>query len=221
MARYYFEAMCVKQKLCTLLLASLSTLPLRSPAPASHQDQIAAHSRLAQQYLNERRPDLAIPEFQALVSLEPRNLDAQGNLGVLLFFQGDYVKAEPHLRAALEMQPNLTKIQTLLGMAEKRTGDTTKAADRPINRHGKMASARLSAAAVADIVKRYVAAVGLDATEFAGHSLRSGLATSAAAAGASERSIMNQTGHRSVQMVRRYIRDGNLCPDNSGGKLGL
>jgi tetratricopeptide (TPR) repeat protein len=127
MARYYFEAMCVKQKLCTLLLASLSTLPLRSQAPASHQDQIAAHSRLAQQYLNERRPDLAIPEFQALVSLEPRNLDAQGNLGVLLFFQGDYVKAEPHLRAALEMQPNLTKIQTLLGMAEKRTGDTTNA----------------------------------------------------------------------------------------------
>jgi hypothetical protein len=39
--------------------------------------------------------------------------------------------------------------------------------------------------------------------------------------GASERSIMNQTGHRSVQMVRRYIRDGNLFRENSGGKLGL
>ena len=50
----------------------------------------------------------------------------------------------------------------------------------PIDRFGKMASTRLSAAAVADIVKRYAAAVGLDATEFAGHSLRSGLATSAA-----------------------------------------
>ena len=54
-------------------------------------------------------------------------MDAQANLGVLLFFQGDYVKAEPHLRAALEMQPDLTKIQALLGMAEKRTGDSANA----------------------------------------------------------------------------------------------
>jgi tetratricopeptide (TPR) repeat protein len=109
------------------LLAFLPTLPLLSQASGSHQGQVAEHSRLAQQYLNQRRPDLAIPEFQALVSLEPRNLDAQANLGVLLFFQSDYVKAEPHLRAALDMQPNLTKIQALLGMAEKRTGDTANA----------------------------------------------------------------------------------------------
>lgn len=117
----------LKKKLCTLLLAILPTLPLLSQASGSNQDPIAAHSRLAQQYLNQRRPDLAIPEFEALVKLDPRNVDAQANLGVLLFFQGDYVKAEPHLRTALEMQPNLTKIQALLGMAEKRTGDTTNA----------------------------------------------------------------------------------------------
>ena len=85
------------------------------------------HSRLAQQYLSQHRPDLAIPEFEALVTLEPRNLDAQGNLGVLLFFQGDYAKAVPHLRTALEMQPTLTKIEALLGMAEKRTGETENA----------------------------------------------------------------------------------------------
>jgi tetratricopeptide (TPR) repeat protein len=122
-----FESDVRKKKLCALLLASLPSLPLLSQAPASNQDQIAAHSRLAQQYLTQRRPDLAIPELQALVSLEPKNLDAQANLGVLLFFQGDYVKAEPHLRSALEMQPNLTKIQALLGMAEKRTADTANA----------------------------------------------------------------------------------------------
>jgi hypothetical protein len=52
-------------------------------------------------------------------------------------------------------------------------------------------------------------------------SLRAGHATAAAIAGASERSIMKQTGHRSVQMVRRYIRDGNLFRENSAGKLGL
>jgi tetratricopeptide (TPR) repeat protein len=116
-----------KKKLCTLLLALLPTLPLLSQASGSRQDQVAEHSRLAQQYLNQHRPDLAIPEFQALVSLQPRNLDAQANLGVLLFFQGDYGKAVPHLRAALNMQPNLTKIQALLGMAEKRTGDIANA----------------------------------------------------------------------------------------------
>ena len=92
---------------------------------------------------------------------------------------------------------------------------------RPIDRFGKMASIRLSAAAVADIVKKYVAAVGLDAAEFAGHSLRSGLATSAAAAGASERSIMRQTGHRSEKMVRRYIKDGSLFRENAAAVLGL
>jgi tetratricopeptide (TPR) repeat protein len=116
-----------KKKLCTLVLAVLPAIPLLSQASGSHQDQVAEHSRLAQQYLNQHRPDLAIPEFQALVSLQPRNLDAQANLGVLLFFQGDYAKAEPHLRTALELQPNLTKIQALLGMAEKRTGDPANA----------------------------------------------------------------------------------------------
>ena len=88
--------------------------------------------------------------------------------------------------------------------------------------HGKMAATRLSGAAVADIVKKYVEAVGLDASDFAGHSLRSGLATSsAAAAGASERSIMNQTGHRSVDMVRRYIKDGSLFRENAAAVVGL
>lgn len=92
---------------------------------------------------------------------------------------------------------------------------------RPITRHGKMATERLSSKAVAGIVKRYVKGIGLDAAEFGGHSLRSGLATSAAMAGASERAIMNQTGHRSVVTVRRYIRDGSLFRENAAAILGL
>jgi integrase len=92
---------------------------------------------------------------------------------------------------------------------------------RPVDRHGKMASARLSARSVAGVVKKRAAAVGLDATEFSGHSLRSGLATSAAMAGASERSIMAQTRHRSLQMVRRYIRDGSLWRENAVAVVGL
>jgi integrase len=71
------------------------------------------------------------------------------------------------------------------------------------------------------IIKKVCARGGLDPAQYAGHSLRSGHATMAAISGASERAIMAQTGHRSVLMVRRYIRDANLFRDNSGGKLGL
>jgi len=92
---------------------------------------------------------------------------------------------------------------------------------RSIRRHGRIQPGRLAGADVARVVKKLVERAGLDAAKYAGHSLRAGHATSAAIAGASERSIMNQTGHRSVQMVRRYIRDGSLFRDNSGGKLGL
>lgn len=92
---------------------------------------------------------------------------------------------------------------------------------RSINRHGKVQPGRLSGIDVARVVKKLALRAGLDAAKYAGHSLRAGHATSAAIAGASERSIMNQTGHRSVQMVRRYIRDGNLFRENSAGKLGL
>ena len=84
-----------------------------------------------------------------------------------------------------------------------------------------MQAGRLSSNDAARVVKKLAERAGLNPAKYAGHSLRAGHATSAAIAGASERSIMNQTGHRSVQMVRRYIRDGNLFRENSGGKLGL
>ncbi len=84
-----------------------------------------------------------------------------------------------------------------------------------------MATGRLSDHAVAAIVKRCAAAAGLDASKYAGHSLRAGLATAAAIGGASERAIMQQTGHTSSAMVRRYIRDGNLFRENAAAKSGL
>jgi site-specific recombinase XerD len=92
---------------------------------------------------------------------------------------------------------------------------------RSINRHGQVQAGRLGGLDVARVLKKLAERAGLDAAKFAGHSLRAGHATSAAIAGASERSIMAQTGHRSVQMVRRYIRDGSLFRENSAGKLGL
>jgi integrase len=92
---------------------------------------------------------------------------------------------------------------------------------RSITRHGKIRPGRLSGIDVSRVVKKLARRAGLDAAKYGGHSLRAGHATSAAIGGATERSIMNQTGHRSVQMVRRYIRDGSLFRENSAGKLGL
>ena len=89
-----------------------------------------------------------------------------------------------------------------------------------INRHGTP-QGRLSDKAVALIVKKVAMAAGMNSTLYAGHSLRAGLATSAAMAGISERSIMAQTGHKSVMMVRRYIRDGSLFRENAAAGIGL
>jgi integrase len=92
---------------------------------------------------------------------------------------------------------------------------------RRMDRFHRVQPGRLSDKAVALIVKRRAKAVGLDPSRYGGHSLRAGLATSAAAAGASERVIMAQTGHRSADMVRRYIRDGNLWRENAAMLVGL
>ena len=69
------------------------------------------------------------------------------------------------------------------------------------------------------VIKERVAAVGLDSDEFSGHSLRAGLATSAAAAGVSSWKIRQQTGHAFDAMLARYIRDGELFVNNAAGVL--
>jgi tetratricopeptide (TPR) repeat protein len=90
-------------------------------------NQIEQHERLAQQYLSERKPDLAIPELEKVTTLDPNNVDAHANLGVLLFFRGDYKSAIPHLRAALQLRPSLSRIQALLGFSEEHIGDVQSA----------------------------------------------------------------------------------------------
>lgn len=92
---------------------------------------------------------------------------------------------------------------------------------RPVDRHSNIKPQRLSDRAVALIVKRHAEAAGLEAEKYSGHSLRAGLATSAAMGGASERAIMRQTRHRSLPMVRRYIREGDLFRENAAAQVGL
>ncbi len=74
------------------------------------------HARRANEFLKANEPAKAIPEFEALVAAQPDNLDAQANLGVLLYFQGRHSEAEGHLRRAIQINPNLPKIQALLGL---------------------------------------------------------------------------------------------------------
>ncbi len=90
---------------------------------------------------------------------------------------------------------------------------------RPVSRHGHIAHRRLSGEAVSLVVKERLAAVGINAANYSGHSLRSGFATSAAQAGVSSWKIREQTGHKSDAMLAKYIRDGEMFLDNAAGAL--
>lgn len=92
---------------------------------------------------------------------------------------------------------------------------------RAVNRWGHVAEVRLSDRVVALVVKRRAELAGLDPTCFGGHSLRAGLAMSAAEAGVGKRCIMNHTRHKSLPMVRRSIREVNLFRENAAGHVGL
>jgi site-specific recombinase XerD len=74
---------------------------------------------------------------------------------------------------------------------------------------------------VALLIKRYLSKAGFDSKKYSGHSLRSGFATVAADSGADEKSIMNMTGHKTTQMVRRYIKESNLFKNNPLNKINL
>jgi len=79
----------------------------------------------------------------------------------------------------------------------------------------------ISDKSVALIIKKYANYAGLDAQRYAGHSLRSGFATSTAESGAEERNIMAMTGHKSTEMVRRYIKEANLFKNNALNKIKI
>lgn len=91
---------------------------------------------------------------------------------------------------------------------------------RSVNRHGQVGGS-LTGHGLALIVKRAAKRAGLDADNYSGHSLRAGLATAAAKAGKQERIIMKQTRHRSVAVLRGYIRDAELFIDNAASGIGL
>ena len=92
---------------------------------------------------------------------------------------------------------------------------TSGAVFRRISKGSKLSENRLTDQTVALLLKKYLNLIGVDSKNYSGHSLRSGFATSAAESGAEERSIMAMTGHKSTEMVRRYIKEANLFKNNA------
>jgi site-specific recombinase XerD len=90
---------------------------------------------------------------------------------------------------------------------------------RRFKKGSKLTEKRLTDQTVALIIKKYLELAGIDSKNYSGHSLRSGFATSAAESGAEERTIMAMTGHKSTEMVRRYIKDANLFKNNALNKI--
>jgi len=92
---------------------------------------------------------------------------------------------------------------------------------RRFSKSSKLLEKRLSDQTIALLIKKYLKLAGIENKNFSGHSLRSGFATSAAESGAEERSIMAMTGHKSTEMVRRYIKDANLFKNNALNKIKI
>ena len=92
---------------------------------------------------------------------------------------------------------------------------------RRFTKGSKLSKNRLSDQTVALLIKDYLEIAGIESRNYSGHSLRSGFATSAAESGVEERSIMEMTGHKSTEMVRRYIKDANLFKNNALNKIKI
>ena len=92
---------------------------------------------------------------------------------------------------------------------------------RRFSKGSKLTNNRLTDQTVALLIKKYLDLAGINSKNYSGHSLRSGFATTAAESGAEERSIMAMTGHKSTEMVRRYIKEANLFKNNALNKIKL
>ena len=92
---------------------------------------------------------------------------------------------------------------------------------RRFTKGSNLSENRLTDQTVALLIKEYLKLAGIDNKNYSGHSLRSGFATSAAESGADERNIMAMTGHKSTEMVRRYIKEANIFKNNALNKIKI
>ena len=120
-------------------------------------------------------------------------------------------------------RPSTTRF--IFGWTVKKWLEISKIKSGPIFRRFSKGSSltdkRLTDQSVVLLIKEYLNLAGIENKNFAGHSLRSGFATVAAESGADERSIMAMTGHKTTQMVRRYIKEANIFKNNALNKIKL
>lgn len=124
--------------------------------------QLATRFRQAQALMAANQPAAAAREYAAILALEPGNVEARGNLGVLLYFQGEYAKAASELRQALKLRPNLWKIQALLGLAEKRTGRLAQARSDLEKAFAQLQEEKLRVETGMELIEIYYAAGDLE-----------------------------------------------------------
>ena len=111
----------------------------------------------------------------------------------------------------------VVSLKKLLDLSKIRSGPVF----RRFSKGSKLSENRLTDQTVALLIKEYLNLAGIDSKNFSGHSLRSGFATSAAESGVEERNIMAMTGHKSTEMVRRYIKEANLFTNNALNKMKI
>lgn len=102
-------------------------VPLFPQGESAQQQEIRTHFRSAQEALKSGNTTAAAREFQAVLAIDPKNVDARGNLGVMQFLQGEWASAAEQFQEVLKAQPNLAKVQAYLGMCQKRLGRTDEA----------------------------------------------------------------------------------------------
>jgi len=113
----------MKEPLILALAILAFALPVTSQqAGASRAPGIHDHLRKAAEYLKAKDPNSAVKELEAVLALDPKNAEANANLGVVAFLQSDYRRASLYLRIALATDPSLTKTQALLGICERKLG---------------------------------------------------------------------------------------------------
>ena len=128
-------------------------------------------------------------------------------------FGEGFVKGIPHFQNSLYCP--VTSLKRWINYSKIKKGPLFTR----FSKGSKITKVRLTDQSVALIIKEYLLKAGIDNKNYSGHSLRSGFATSAAEAGAEERSIMAITGHKSTEMVRRYIKEANLFNNNALKKI--
>ena len=128
-------------------------------------------------------------------------------------FGEGFIKGIPHFENS-QYCP-VTSVKSWLNVSKIKKG----ALFRRFKKGSKLSINRLTDQTVALVIKKYLNIAGINSSNYSGHSLRSGFASSAAEAGAEERSIMAMTGHKSTEMVRRYIKEANIFKNNALNKI--